>query len=54
VPVPRFGPTLILGGELTDTLLYEGQRVLPRVLLADDYTFAHADLDAALRALLGR
>jgi uncharacterized protein (TIGR01777 family) len=54
VPVPAFGPRLVLGGERADALLFEGQRVLPRRLLADGYTFAHPTLDGALRAVLGR
>ena len=54
VPVPSFGPRLVLGGERADALLFEGQRVLPRRLLADGYEFAHPTLDGALRAVLGR
>jgi len=44
----------VLGGELVDTLLLEGKRVLPRVLEGDGYTFAHPTLESALRAVLGR
>ena len=54
LPVPRFGPALLLGGELADNLLYTGQKVLPRALLASGYSFQHDTLDAALRAVLGR
>lgn len=54
LPVPRFGPALLLGSELADALLFTGQRVLPRVLLGDGFAFAHADLEGALRSLLGR
>ncbi len=54
VPIPKFGPKLLLGGELADNLLFSGQKVLPRVLEADDdFTFRHPDLATALRALLG-
>jgi uncharacterized protein len=54
VPIPKFGPKLLLGGELADNLLFSGQKVLPRVLEADDgFTFQHPDLATALRALLG-
>jgi uncharacterized protein (TIGR01777 family) len=54
VPIPKFGPKLLLGGELADNLLFSGQKVLPRVLEADDdFTFQHPDLTTALRALLG-
>ena len=54
LPVPRFGPALLLGGELADALLYTGQRVLPTVLQRSGYQFRHATLEAALRDLLGR
>jgi len=54
LPIPKFGPKLLLGGELADNLLFSGQKVLPTVLEADDgFTFAHRDLATALRALLG-
>jgi len=52
VPIPSFGPKLLLGGELADALLFTGQRVVPNALLADGFTFAHPTLDVALRALL--
>ncbi|MEN9644604.1 MAG: hypothetical protein RL238_1273 [Actinomycetota bacterium] len=52
VPVPAFGPKLLLGGELADALLFTGQRVLPKALQASGYAFQHATLDAALRAVL--
>ena len=54
LPVPAFGPKLLLGGELADALLFEGQRVHPAVLEADGFTFEHPTLDVALRAVLGR
>lgn len=54
LPIPKFGPKLLLGGELADNLLFSGQKVMPRVLEADDaFTFRHPDLATALRALLG-
>lgn len=53
LPIPRFGPKLLLGGELADALLYEGQRVLPEALLDADFDFRHADLETALADLLG-
>jgi uncharacterized protein (TIGR01777 family) len=52
LPIPSIGPKLVLGAELADTLLFEGQRVIPRVLRADGYTFEHGDLETALRSLL--
>jgi uncharacterized protein (TIGR01777 family) len=54
LPIPTFGPKLLLGGELADALLFTGQRVLPGVLQADGFEFAHPTLESALRALLGR
>lgn len=54
VPVPSFGPKLLLGGELADALLFTGQKVLPTVLQKSGYSFRHADLESALRSLLGR
>ena len=53
-PVPAIGPRLLLGRELADALLFTGQKVVPRALEADGYTFVHADLATALRSLLGR
>ena len=54
LPVPSFGPKLLLGSELADALLFTGQRVLPEVLGASGYQFRHHDLESALRALLDR
>ncbi len=55
LPIPKFGPKLLLGGELADNLLYSGQKVLPAVLEHDDgFTFRHRDLASALQALLGK
>ena len=45
LPVPAFGPRLVLGGERADALLFEGQRVLPRVLQADGFAYAHPTLE---------
>lgn len=54
VPVPAFGPKLLLGAERASALLFESQRVLPRVLLDDGFGFAHPTLEDGLRAVLGR
>jgi len=55
LPIPKFGPKLLLGGELADNLLFSGQKVLPGVLQADTgFTFRHPDLATALHHLLGR
>ena len=52
LPVPAFGPKLVVGSELAEVLLFESQRVLPRRLLDDGFRFAHPTVDAALGALL--
>ncbi len=54
LPVPAFGPKLVLGAELADTLLFTSQRVVPRVLTDEGYPFAHPTLEDALRAVLDR
>ena len=52
VPVPEFGPRLLLGKEMAQALLFGGQRVDPAVLRAGGYEFRDRRLDEALRALL--
>ncbi len=52
--VPRFGPKLLVGGELAEALLFTSARVLPAVLESSGFTFAHPDLESALRRLLGK
>lgn len=52
LPVPSFGPKLLLGSELANALLFTGQRVLPKVLQASGYQFRHPLLDEALTDLL--
>lgn len=54
LPIPAFGPKLLLGGELAEALLFTGQRVLPRVLLDAGYQFTDTHLEGALRRLLGK
>jgi hypothetical protein len=54
VPIPKLGPMLLLGRELTETLLYWSTRAVPAVLEADGYRFAHRTLEPALRDLLQR
>ncbi|MGD9702303.1 MAG: TIGR01777 family oxidoreductase [Acidimicrobiia bacterium] len=54
LPIPSFGPKLLLGAELAESLLYTGQKVLPTALLAAGYRFEHPTLDVALRALLSK
>jgi len=54
LPVPSFGPKLLLGSELADSLLFQSQRITTSALTGDDFTFAHPELEGALRAELGR
>jgi uncharacterized protein (TIGR01777 family) len=52
LPVPRFGPRLLLGTELAETLLGDSARILPTRLEASGYEFRHADIDDAMRSML--
>lgn len=52
--IPSFGPKLLLGSELADSLLFTGQRVLPSVLTSNGFSFTHAHLEEALRSLLNK
>lgn len=52
LPIPSFGPKLLLGGELVENLLLTGQQVHPRVLQTSGYAFRHSSLEPALRAIL--
>jgi uncharacterized protein (TIGR01777 family) len=54
VPVPAFGPRLLLGQEGARELAEASQRVQPERLLAAGHLFRHADLEPALRHGLGR
>ena len=54
LPIPAFGPKLLLGGEMANALLFTGQRVVPSVLERDGFTFVHRNIDDALGALLGK
>lgn len=54
LPIPSFGPKLLLGSELAESLLFSGQRVIPSVLTANGFTFSHARLEEALRSLLNK
>ncbi len=54
LPIPGFGPKLLLGGDLAEALLLTGQRVVPTRLMSSGYQFRAPTLDVALRALLGR
>ena len=53
VPVPAFGPRLLLGREMADQLLLAGQRVVPSVLLDAGFEFRHREIGGALQSVLG-
>jgi uncharacterized protein (TIGR01777 family) len=52
LPVPSFGPALLLGREAADAVAGASQRALPRVLLDAGYQFVHPTADDATRAEL--
>jgi uncharacterized protein (TIGR01777 family) len=54
LPAPKLPLRLLLGRDRADTLLFEGQRVMPEVLLNDGFVFTHPDLEPALRRVLAR
>jgi uncharacterized protein (TIGR01777 family) len=54
VPVPKFGPSVVLGQELTQALLFDSARVDPAVLNESNYVFDYPGLEVALRALLDK
>lgn len=53
-PVPKFAPKLLLGGDLAQALLFDGQQVFPTVLERSGYEFTHPSLEGCLRTLLGK
>ncbi len=52
-PVPAFAAKAALG-EMAEELLLSSIRAVPAVLQETDFTFRHADVETALRHLLGR
>jgi uncharacterized protein len=54
LPVPRFGPKLLLGAELADNLLLTSKRLSPAALLDAGFEFHHPDLETGLRATLDK
>ncbi len=53
LPIPKLGPRLLLGKELTETLLYSSRRVHPTVLEASGFEFRHPTIDVCLADVLG-
>jgi uncharacterized protein (TIGR01777 family) len=54
IPVPAFGPRLLLGTEGARELALASQRARPAVLTAAGHRFRYPDLEGALRHVLGR
>jgi uncharacterized protein (TIGR01777 family) len=54
LPVPEFGPELLLGRDLARQLLFSSARVLPAVLQSAGYPFRQAELRPALESALHR
>ncbi|WP_405495789.1 TIGR01777 family oxidoreductase [Nocardia sp. NBC_00511] len=54
LPIPRFGPALLLGREGVAELAAASQRVQPTRLTAAAHPFRDEDLESCLRHLLGR
>jgi uncharacterized protein len=53
LPVPKFGPRLVLG-DVADEMLFVSQRALPTRLLETGFQFRFPHLEPALRHTLGR
>jgi NAD dependent epimerase/dehydratase family enzyme len=53
VPVPRFGPRLLLG-DISDEMLFDSLRVHPARAQASGYVFSFPELEPALRHVLER
>ena len=52
LPVPKLGPSVLLGRELATELLYASKRALPERALDSGYAFRHEHLETCLRELL--
>ncbi len=53
LPIPKFGPRLLLGKELAEALLDTSARVVPAVLQSSGFTFRHETIEACLAGVLG-
>ncbi|NNF54725.1 MAG: TIGR01777 family protein [Acidimicrobiales bacterium] len=54
LPVPKFGPGLLLGRELAQALLFDSANVEPMVLNKSDFSYHHPELEVALRDILDK
>ena len=53
LPIPSFGPKLVVGPEMAQALLFHSQRVIPKTLLDSGHGFASSTVDEGLAAVLG-
>lgn len=53
IPVPRFGPELLLGRQCAEELVFVDQKVVPTGLVQAGFAFTHPNLRVALRETLG-
>ncbi len=51
-PIPPFGPKLLFGSEMAESLVLFSQRVMPQALTDAGHDFAHTEVEAGLRSVL--
>jgi uncharacterized protein (TIGR01777 family) len=54
LPIPKLGPAVLFGWELTTELLFASERIIPERVLASGYEFVHTNLEQCLRDVLDR
>lgn len=54
IPIPSFGPKLLVGSEAAENMIFKGQNIIPQVLLDNGYPFIHTDVEVGLKALVSR
>ncbi len=54
LPIPKFGPQLLLGKEATEHMLYAGAKVMPTKLEASGFQFTYRTIHECLPALIGK
>jgi len=52
LPIPSFGPRLLLGKELAEALLHTSARVEPAALMGDGFVHSSSTIDEALSTIL--
>jgi len=53
LPIPTFGPKLLVGSELAETLLFQSKRAVPAALEASGYRFRHPTIEDCFAGVLG-